>query len=205
MSLFPRITCRKCGREFSGIRSRCPYCGTLRVKQSERTPNPTPGENPEVPAGERAAVNTRWQLIFGAILLAAVVLAVIVLVSVSLNGEVQATPSPTLPLVTFTPATPSPTPTPTPTPELQSIGIYYYDRALEDFTEPVGVSLYLSVQVFPTTVPIDGAVKWTSSDPNVVSVTQDGNNCTVTMVSSGVCTITAECYNVSCSVTARVR
>ncbi len=28
MSVIPKITCRRCGREYSGLRSRCPYCGT---------------------------------------------------------------------------------------------------------------------------------------------------------------------------------
>ena len=81
MSFIPRVTCRRCGRQFSGMRGRCPYCGTRRVRQSERVPGPTPGEDMSTPSGQRAAVNARWQLIFGAILLVAVILAVVVLIS----------------------------------------------------------------------------------------------------------------------------
>ena len=49
MSFIPRVTCRRCGRQFSGIRGRCPYCGTRRVRQSDRVPNPTPGEDASTP------------------------------------------------------------------------------------------------------------------------------------------------------------
>ena len=96
MSFIPRVTCRRCGRQFSGMRGRCPYCGTRRVRQSERVPGPTPGEDMSTPSGQRAAVNARWQLIFGAILLVAVILAVVVLISMSLNsgGAVRTTPTP---------------------------------------------------------------------------------------------------------------
>ena len=38
MSVIPKITCRRCGREYSGLRSRCPYCGTGRSKSAERIP-----------------------------------------------------------------------------------------------------------------------------------------------------------------------
>ena len=38
MSVIPKITCRRCGREYSGLRSRCPYCGTSRKKSAERIP-----------------------------------------------------------------------------------------------------------------------------------------------------------------------
>ena len=87
MSVIPKITCRRCGREYSGLRSRCPYCGTSRKKSAERIPLRTSSENAGTPAAEHAAVNTKWQLLFGGILLIAVVAAVIVLITVSLNAE----------------------------------------------------------------------------------------------------------------------
>ena len=81
MSVIPKITCRRCGREYSGLRSRCPYCGTSRKKSAERIPLRTSSENAGTPAAEHAAVNTKWQLLFGGILLIAVVAAVIVLIT----------------------------------------------------------------------------------------------------------------------------
>ena len=38
MSVIPKITCRRCGREYYGLRSRCPYCGTSRKKYAQRIP-----------------------------------------------------------------------------------------------------------------------------------------------------------------------
>ncbi len=207
MGFIPRVTCRRCGRVFSGVRGRCPYCGTRRLKQSDRVPGTTPGENADTPAGQRAVVNTRWQLLFGGILLLAVVLAVIILVSVGLNGAEKV--SPTLPPVegSLPPvATPSPTPTPTPTPTLESITIYYYDKPLADeFTLRVGdVPVSLFVQTWPTTINVEGEVKWSSSDESVATVEQDGNDCKVTAVGSGNCTIKVECFGVSDTAIVRV-
>ena len=51
MGIIPRVTCRRCGRQFSGVRNRCPYCGTRRIKQSDRVPGTTPGQDPSTPAG----------------------------------------------------------------------------------------------------------------------------------------------------------
>ncbi len=87
MSVIPKITCRRCGREYSGLRSRCPYCGTGRSKSAERIPLRTSSENAGTPAAEHAAVNTKWQMLFGGILLLAVVAAVIVLITVSPAGD----------------------------------------------------------------------------------------------------------------------
>ena len=72
MSLIPEVKCRRCGESFSSLRSRCPNCGTRRVSQSGRTPAATPGTVRGTEAYERAAVNTKWQLIFGLILILAI-------------------------------------------------------------------------------------------------------------------------------------
>lgn len=87
MSLIPEVKCRRCGETFSSLRSRCPNCGTRRVSQSTRTPGATPGTVKGTASYDRAAANTRWQMIFGLILVVAVILAVIVMVSTSLNGK----------------------------------------------------------------------------------------------------------------------
>ena len=31
MGMIPRVICRRCGRQFSGVRARCPYCGSERT------------------------------------------------------------------------------------------------------------------------------------------------------------------------------
>ena len=100
MSVIPEVKCRRCGQSFSALRSRCPNCGTRRVAQSGRTPAATPGTVKGTAAYERAETNTKWQMIFGLILVVAVILAVIVMVSTGLNdngstgGRVRTTPTP---------------------------------------------------------------------------------------------------------------
>lgn len=198
MSVIPRVTCRRCGREFSGARSRCPYCGTRRVKSTDRVPMGTASENPGTPASERAAVNTKWQMIFGLILLAAVVLAVIVLVSVSLSSsKKEPNSSETLPPVqtqtaeTASPtptATPSPTPTPTPQAEVSSITLSYGGKTLTEFAVGVGQSVQIKATVYP--VDAEAEVTWSSGDTSILTVDQEGN---VKGVKKGNSKITVEC------------
>ena len=210
MSFVPRITCRRCGRQFSGLRSRCPYCGTRRVKASERTPAPTPGMNPGTGAGRRNDMNTRWQLIFGSILLAAVLLAVIVLVSVSLNGAVKATPTPTLPAVTAPPvSTPEPTPSPTPTPAVTRIEITSWGTVVTDITVgKAGDASSLKGIVYPLEFDPAPTIEWSISDETVATVTVSAdaaNTVTITAVGSGTATLSATCGAVTSTCIIRVR
>lgn len=205
MSVIPKITCRRCGREYSGLRSRCPYCGTSRKKSAERIPLRTSSENAGTPAAEHAAVNTKWQLLFGGILLIAVVAAVIVLITVSLNAEknssaaVDPTPPATVssaaPVTTPTP-TQTPTPTPTPTPSVTSVTITFLGSKRTEFAAKVGDEVQLSATVYPTGT--DQTVTWSSKDESVAKVSDKG---VVTGVGKGTTTITAECGGVKADCT----
>lgn len=205
MSVIPKITCRRCGREYSGLRSRCPYCGTSRKKSAERIPLRTSSENAGTPAAEHAAVNTKWQLLFGGILLIAVVAAVIVLITVSLNAEknssaaVDPTPPATVssaaPVTTPTPP-PTPTPTPTPTPSVTSVTITFLGSKRTEFAAKVGDEVQLSATVYPTGT--DQTVTWSSKDESVAKVSDKG---VVTGVGKGTTTITAECGGVKADCT----
>ena len=86
MSMIPQVKCRRCGATFSALRSSCPNCGTRRVTQCGRTPGATPGTVKGTASYERAETNTKWQMIFGLILVVAVILAVIVMVTTSLKS-----------------------------------------------------------------------------------------------------------------------
>ena len=188
MSLIPEVKCRRCGERFSSLRSRCPNCGTRRVTQSRRTPSATPGTVNGTASYERAGTNTRWQMIFGLILVVAVILAVIVMVSTSLNGtdvsikptKTAATPSPTpndMPVVEAVP-----TPTPTPPPTVEVLQIRYNDDERTDFTMSPGEVVPINAYVSPLT--ITDKVKWTSDDPDeeyfIITVDpDDGNKITV--------------------------
>ena len=181
MSVIPKITCRRCGREYSGLRSRCPYCGTGRSRSAERIPLRTSSENAGTPAAEHAAVNTKWQMLFGGILLLAVVAAVIVLITVSLNASQNppsvaeptppATVSSAAPVATPTP-TPEPTPTPTPTPSVTSITITFLGSKRTEFAAKVGDEVPLSTTIYPAGG--NQTVTWSSKDESIATVSDKG-------------------------------
>lgn len=203
MSVIPKITCRRCGREYSGLRSRCPYCGTSRKKSAERIPLRTSSANAGTPAAEHAAVNTKWQLLFGGILLIAVVAAVIVLITVSLNAEknssaaVDPTPPATVSSAApVTTPTPTPMPTPTPTPSVTSVTITFLGSKRTEFAAKVGDEVQLSATVYPTGT--DQTVTWSSKDESVAKVSDKG---VVIGVGKGTTTITAECGGVKADCT----
>lgn len=197
MSVIPKITCRRCGREYSGLRSRCPYCGTSRSRSAERIPLRTSSENAGTPAAEHAAVNMKWQMLFGGILLIAVVAAVIVLITVSLNAGKNASASaePTPP-ATVSSAAPVTTPTPTPTPSVTSITITFLGSKRTEFAAKVGDEVPLSTTIYPTGG--DQTVTWSSKDESIATVSEKG---VVTGVGKGTTTITAECGGVKADCT----
>ena len=205
MSLIPEVKCRRCGESFSSMRSRCPNCGTRRVSQSGRTPAATPGTVRGTEAYERAAVNTKWQLIFGLILVVAVILAAIVMVSTGLNGAdapaAKATPTPAAESAAPTPP-PAPTPTPTPPPTVEKVSIRYYETVKEDFSIKVDEVVPLNALVTPT--DISDKVTWSvdSDNEQYVQITVDpeaGNKCEVKCISkipAGGITLYAELFGV---------
>lgn len=183
MSIIPDVKCRRCGESFSALRSRCPNCGTRRVVQSSRTPDTTPGTVKGTAAYERVSANTKWQLIFGLILVVAVILAVIVMVSTGVNGNnspagttvISGKPNDVVESVPPT-AEAVPTPTPTPTPAPQKVEIRYAIDAKErtEVTMRIGEVLPMEAVILPT--DISGTVTWTTDDENYVKITVDPDN-----------------------------
>lgn len=224
MSVIPQVKCRRCGESFSALRSRCPNCGTRRVTQSGRTPSPTSSQVKGTAAYERAETNTRWQLIFGLILVVAVILAVIVMVSTSLSGldnqsgksnnTVISTPSPT-PVSTAPTVEPPPTPTPTPTPTVEGITIQCFGTDVKDeFTMSMaregGVGLQLQARVLPMEVftAENTHVTWKSSDESLFTVTpsEDTLSCKVEMLQTSTTpgTLTVGCNGYEVKLTVRL-
>ena len=195
-----QVKCRRCGATFPASRSRCPNCGTRRVVQSSRVPSGTPGTIRGTAASERAKVNTKWQMAFGLILVASVILSVIVMVSTDLNGldtgSVRPTPTPYAQLqeqqgedITGMPVVESaPTPEPTPPPQVEAIRIMLYTRDITDEKAWPMVSLSQDVaedgtpyqmQITATIIPMDienPTVTWTVSDPDVLHIEPLGDN-----------------------------
>ena len=186
MSVIPEVKCRRCGESFSALRTRCPNCGTRRVSQSGRTPGATPGTVTGTASYERAETNTKWQMIFGLILVVAVILAVIVMVSTSLNGQDVGGSRITNPPTEAPSATPiyvieeAPTPPPTPTPTVSEIKIFYYEKELEDFTMHEGDEpLTIKATVFPIEDFSDAKLTWRVNDDSVLKITpsEDTKEC----------------------------
>lgn len=205
MSVIPKVECRRCGREFSALRSRCPYCGTTRVRAGDHVPPTTSSNTPGTPAAERAEMNTRWQTIFGLLLLACVVLAVIVLITISLADakELNSSTAQNLPTQDVIPeetvepqesAAPaeSVVPTETPSPadttnvtEVGSIKLTYYGSERTEFSEAVGETVPLEAVTYPDGMA--GQVVWASQNESV-AIVRDGQ---VTGIGQGMTVITA--------------
>ena len=222
MSVIPQVKCRRCGESFSALRSHCPNCGTRRVTQSGRTPAPTPSTVKGTAAYERAETNTRWQMVFGLILVVAVILAVIIMVSTSLNGldtqsgkgsnnNIVATPTPT---VNAAPTVePPPTPTPTPTPTVEAINIQCFGTDVKDeFTMSLSRDPKITLQA--TVLPMEvfttenTHITWKSSDESLFTLTpsDDTRSCVVEMLQTSATpgTLTVSCNGFSVDLTVRL-
>ena len=219
MGFIPEITCRRCGNKYSAIHSRCPSCGAPRKQPDARPAAGTSTGAPEQ-AGEPAArpaarpasgktaggkaaalfnSNTKWQFIFGCILIVLVIVAVIVLISASLGpaSKPVETPEPTVEVTP--PPTPSPTPTPTPEPTIPvtSISITFLGSPLKEFTQRIGADpLQLKAEVYPVEAVTTAKLDWRSSDDSIITVDETG---LVTAVGPGWAEVIAECGGVAAS------
>ncbi len=216
MSMIPEVKCRRCGEVYSSMRSRCPNCGTRRVTQSGRTPAPTASTVKGTASYERAETNTKWQMIFGLILVVAVILAVIVMVSTSLNGadgpsnNSKVTPPPAtedvMPSIDL-----APTPTPTPTPTIERVDCYYITRKLgfEDnkdysptlkLSDPDMVKMQVTAATYPVGLAQPSDYVWSCDDESLLKLEpQDDGSCIIEIIAgkdSGGCTVTCEVFGV---------
>lgn len=215
MSFIPDITCRHCGKKFSAIHSRCPHCGARKVKQ----PGTLPPKPTQEDAGQRAGAsasgrtarsggmaanlfqsNTRWQFLFGCILILLVIVAVIVLIATSLKGgkkPADIPPTPTVNVTTPPPTTAPPTPSPTPTVPVSSVSITFLGEVKKEFTQRVEwADIQLKAEVYPVEALSYAKVEWRSTNEEVVTVDDTG---LVHAVGSGVAEVVAECGGVAAS------
>ena len=192
MAVIPEITCRRCGSKYSGLRNRCPKCGAHRINQPTRVPPTTAAATPQTAANGRAAVNIRWQFIFGGVLLLALILAVIVLIN---GGSGSSSSKPAAPGSANTPAyisadlpTPSPSPAPTPdaspTPIIESMAITFLNKTFANhqttLSEPlttfttygVNYNLDLDVSTYPASEGLP--VTWRSTNEKILTVDEHG-------------------------------
>ena len=202
MSMIPEVKCRRCGEVYSSMRSRCPNCGTRRVAQSGRTPATTASTVKGTASYERAETNTKWQMIFGLILVVAVILAVIVMVSTSLNGadgpkgSNKVTPPPAtedvMPSIDI-----APSPSATPMPTIERVDIYNYTNKLGvdekgtgfspqlNLQDPDQLSMEIKAVTYPVGLAMPEDIKWSCSDDTVLKLTpQEDGSCLVEILAS---------------------
>lgn len=202
MSFIPKTTCARCHRQYSSTRSSCPYCGEKKSRDLGRS---VPGADSAVrgtQANARSAEDLNWQMIFGTLIVVAVLAAVIAIVSIGVNGDVSGSAmtaenvtteangdggealAPDAAATAVPTITPEPTPVPTPAPLVNSVAITYLSNDMPGFTQYVGDKVQLDVAFYPINNEL--TPEWSSSDESVATVDQTG---LVTLVGSGNCVI----------------
>lgn len=209
MSMIPEVKCRRCGETFSSMRSRCPSCGTRRVTQSTRAPGTTPGTVKGTASYERAETNTKWQMIFGLILVVAVILAVIVMVSTSLDSADKVVSTVTAPIAVtnnLPQIEAAPSASPTPTPSLEKIEIKNYENTIDNFTMHLSNNEVVKLTATPYPMTVQGVkFTWSVSDDSIVTLTpsEDTQSCDVAIIGTiaGGVRVTVSAFGVEQSVT----
>jgi DNA-directed RNA polymerase subunit RPC12/RpoP len=203
MGITSEVKCSRCDKRYSGLRSRCPYCGTRRSSHGKRA---------------NTTDNSKIKVIIGVLLLLIVIVAVIIMLASS-QGEgpdgTQTIPSDNgsaPPVTEDTSGTPpdsdatetppddvSETPPPTDNVAIESVRITYLGSPIADFTMNVAENLQLDCQV----VPADTALEplWQSSDEGVFKVLENGS---VTAMGSGTATLKVTVGGVSAECIVRV-
>ena len=198
MSIFAEVKCARCDRKYSGIRSKCPYCGARRIgrgKYSEETDN------------------SKGKMLIGVMIMAVLVVAAGVLLltapkptyeepprntdhessppALSSEDDVTSFPGPGI----ISPAEPSDNETDgpedtAPVYTVESVRIMYSNITKTDFTAKVGEQVPLRASVEP--VGIEEEIIWTSSNTDVFEVVPNttGTNATVYGIGKGNATLT---------------
>ena len=193
MSIVSEIKCARCDRKYSGVRSRCPYCGARRIGRGKYS---------------EEADNAKGKMLISVLILAVLVVAAGVLwftTEVPDDERLGADP-PELSIpddlgtdsVEGTQDVPEPPPPPPPPPEpeeppleVRSINITYDGRNREEFTAKVNERVPLRVRIEPP--GIEEQVIWESSNKDVFDVVPEdtmGNSATVTGIGTGNATLT---------------
>lgn len=206
MSIISEVKCARCDRKYSGVRSRCPYCGARRIGRGKYSED---------------SDNSKGKMLIGVLIMGVLVVAVSVLLFTTPKPVATNPDSPSLeaPEGSLPPDdegnksvegnNPVETPTPTPTPSIddlpnttdddsgqsettvQKVTITYANKEKHDMTVKVGETVTLRVRIDP--VGVDEEIIWTSSNRNVfevVATSAEGTQAKVTGIGKGSATLT---------------
>jgi len=202
MGIIADVKCARCDRKYSGLRSRCPYCGARRIgrgKYSEQSDD------------------NKGKMLIGILIMAVLVVAVVVLLlttntpedDISPDGPVIETPgtntdipgegdntSATNDNSNTPPSSPDPVdtstepPSPLP-PAISSVMITYVGAKRTEFTCKVNERVPLRIKVEPPGTEVE--IIWESSNNDVfdiIDMNETGENATVIGLSPGNGTLT---------------
>jgi len=162
MALINEIKCARCDRKYSGLRSRCPYCGTRRAGYGKHSD------------GNKDKIKMIICILIMAVLTTG---AGVLLLSTPADANINEGPDTTVvaapdegiistdghhsePVVE---ATPTPEPEPEPPPEVQSATIRYETSSRSEFSLKVGETVPINVIWQPGDVE-NPVISWTSSE-----------------------------------------
>ena len=193
MGFIPNTTCRRCHRQYPSFRSRCPYCGTKKVREVRSSVPETDSAVPGTQASRNAAEALNLQMLIGGVLVLAVIITAVVLVSVNvgkdfkaredIDEQIAANINTPIPLPTATPS-----PSPTPAPQLQDVQVRWGPSGTYDYVElgsfrmPAGSTIPLCAIWYPTS--ITAMPEWSVDDETIVSISpnESGIYCDAKMV-----------------------
>lgn len=215
MSIIAEVKCARCDRKYSGVRSKCPYCGARRIGRGKYSEEED---------------SSKGKMLIGVLIMAVLVVAAGVLLFTAPKAEyVEETPrnppseSPTqnLPadddIASFPgrvdtsppeqkdPEEPDDSPAPVLS-EVISVDITYSNRTKTDFTASIGERVPLRARIEPVGIELD--VEWISSDTSVFQVVKtnpEGTAATVTGIGVGNATLTVRVGDKEAECIVRVR
>ena len=219
MSILAEVKCARCDRKYSGLRSRCPYCGARRTGRGKYSE-----END----------NSKAKMLVGILIMAVLVVAVVVLLlttekpddgSLS-EGPTQSgqstnspeTPGPSSDIVSVpglstspsVSSTPSVEPADPPPPVVEDVIITYAGKQNKDFTCYIGEVVPLKLKIEPPGIDLEELeIEWLSSNTSIFEVVEksgsNGGEGKVTGLGKGDGTLTVRVNGVEATCTVRVR
>jgi len=212
MSIVSEVKCARCDRRYSGVRSRCPYCGARRIGRGKYSEEPD---------------NSKGKMLIGVMIMGVLVVAVGVLLFTAPKPQPEPETPPesseptggipddeaNISVTGIIPVMPSPDDDEEsddldvpPAPTVQSVMITYGGKENNDFSANVGDKVTLKAKIEP--LGVEETVLWSSSDPSifeVVATNAEGTQAVVTGIGKGNGVVTVSVGGVEDTCIVRIR